>query len=131
MAPLGTRHVLGGDRLRTRSRCVACDPSVARSVIGEAPSREVGIGRGPGSLPWRESNAVDRAWRQAKLAAGATLDKHGVHQPGGADDRIDRTGGHAQGAANAGVLVDPRHRHRPRLTARPIQRQRGSLEQDG
>ena len=54
------------------------------------------------------ADAVDRAWRHAQLAADAVAFDHSVHQPGCADDRVERARLDAQRAADAKLLRDYR-----------------------
>ena len=51
-------------------------------------------------------DAVDRTGWHAQLAAGASVDQHRVHELGGADDGVDRTGLDAQRATDAQFLAD-------------------------
>ena len=51
-------------------------------------------------------DAVDRTRLYAKIAAGAFIDNHRVHQLGCAENRIHGTGLNAFGAANALVLAN-------------------------
>ena len=57
-------------------------------------------------------DAVHGAGGDAQAAAGAFVGQHGVHQLGGAHNRIDGAGADAGGAADARVFVDPRQRGR-------------------
>ena len=55
-------------------------------------------------------DAIDRARRQAQLAAGAMTRNHRVHEFRRADDRVDGAGGQTECAADAGLLIYSRHR---------------------
>src|SRR5690606_15648514 len=57
-------------------------------------------------------DAIHRAWLHAEIAARAFADDDCVHQFGGADDRIDRAGLDAFGAADAFVFADVGNRAR-------------------
>ena len=61
----------------------------------------------------RHRNAVDRARRHAQIAARAEFGDHGVHLFRCANYCVDRTGLHAQRAADANLFVDNRQRTRP------------------
>src|SRR5260221_14771206 len=64
----------------------------------------------PLALRRRELDAIDRAGRQAKLAADAPGLDHGVHRALRTDDSVDRAGIDAARAADARRLVDHRDR---------------------
>ena len=72
----------------------------------------------------QQHDAVDRAGRHAQLTAGAVIGDHGMHQLGGADNRVDGTDLDALGAADAVGLDDPRQRARFLDAMRRIQGQR-------
>jgi hypothetical protein len=55
-------------------------------------------------------DAVDGTWLNAKIAASALIDNHGVHELRCTENRIHRTRLYAFGAANALVLADIRNR---------------------
>src|SRR6201982_3123143 len=76
-------------------------------------------------------DAVDRAGRDAQLAAGAQREHHGVHLPLRTDDRIDRAGWQAAGAADAGLFVDLRYQLRPFGTVGRVERQGRAAEETG
>ncbi len=60
----------------------------------------------PGSGRSDHGDAVNRAGRNAKFATTAVIGHHDVHLARSADDGVYRTGGDAQGAADAELLVD-------------------------
>lgn len=57
---------------------------------------------------WPHFDAIDRARRQAEVAAGAEICDDGVHAFASTDDGIDRTGLDALDAADAGFLKNER-----------------------
>ena len=112
--------ILRGKRVGVARRCgavgrplVAREPAFARDVALACFTR---IRRRPGPSGRTQRDAIDRAGRDAELAARAERRKHGVHALGPADDRVDRTRGDAQRAADAGRFIDHRERKR-RLAA--------------
>lgn len=88
---------------RSGLRGVPFKPQRAR--FGTA-AREIGVEAGPGTCAGQELDAVDRAGWHAQLAAGATVGEHAMHELGGPDDRVDRTGRDTQRAADARCFVD-------------------------
>ena len=76
-------------------------------------------------------DAVDRTGWHAQVAAAAQRLDHGVHPLGGADDRVQRAGGDAFGAADAKQGIDPGDVPCTRLAAPGIQCRRRLLQQDG
>src|SRR5690606_13737979 len=83
------------------------------------------------SMPRHQLDAVDRARRQAQLAAGAVLREHGVHHVRYADDRVDRTGARAEIAADAERLVDTRNPLHARVAEAGIERARIAAKELG
>src|SRR5262245_33295981 len=73
----------------------------ARAVLGGLLERRAPVAARGGHV-----DAVDRAGRQAQPAAYAPRLDHGVHEALRADDRVDRTGVDAAGAADAARFVD-------------------------
>ena len=77
-----------------------------------------------------EQDAIDRADREAQLAASTKLFYHPVHAFVGAINRIGGTGFDAQGAAYAPVLVDEHHTARAFDAKLRVER-RDSMARDG
>ncbi len=69
---------------------------------------------------WLHLDAVHRAGRDTQVAAGAFVDDDRVHQLGGPDDGVHRTGLDALGAADALGFADKGHLGR-RCTALRVQ----------
>src|SRR5882724_681171 len=67
-------------------------------------------------------NTIDRAGRQAELAARAALCQNGVHVLGGTDDGVHRAGRETACAADAAGFIDPRD---PRRGFHPMDRIQG------
>ncbi len=95
-------------------RCASSSPAAAPVAAAIGLTRACPACDGTPGLPAGaarrgrlEVDAVDRTDRQAQLAAGAIVGDHGVHALGRADDAVDRARLDAQGAADAGRLVDP------------------------
>ena len=109
----------------------------AKPMKGVAPSRCVGFGdtpcvpAGAGMVDADHRDAVHRARRHAKLAAGARRADHRVHLFGGTDDAVDRTRLDAQRAANALALVDGGLQTRAFASASAVQWFDGATRQLG
>src|SRR6056297_3207271 len=95
-------------------------PVAFRVFEGLDPDRVDGPDERPAARD--QVDAVDRAGRQAQLAAGAFVGDDRVHHLRRPDDRVHRTGLDAQLASDAAVLVDYRHQRRFCLAVRGIQR---------
>ena len=79
----------------------------------------------PEGHEWHDLDAVGGAGRQAQFAAGTAVVQDLVHEAGGADDGIDRTGEDALGAADAVCRVDAHglaHGHRAQVVGQGQQR---------
>jgi len=117
----------GASRARSHKGCgdgglpraalsVASSPAATRSLV----SRKAGVSRlaagastirifaAPVVCGGNHRDAVDRARRQAELTTRAVTREHGVHMLRGADNGIDRAGGDAKRATNAGGFIDAR-----------------------
>ena len=92
-------------RPRAVAACSRASRARRKRAELEALAREVRVGQRGDGL---ERDAVDRAGRDAQLAAGAPRRDHRVHELRGADDRVHRAGLDALGAADADRLVDDR-----------------------
>ena len=100
-------------QLQPRSRRRTA-PGGAHSVRApRPPARAPGLPAGARAAGADERDAVDRADRQAQLAAGAGGLDHRVHALRRTDDAVDRAGLDAQRAADAPGLVDDRERRGP------------------
>ena len=113
LAVVGTLHLLGGDgvveKLRAKGYkvervCSVCAPEATIGRTRGGPGSAAAVARGHGD---RRAAAVLPArcsppdTGDAELAAGAQIGDDGVHVLGAADDRIDRAGLDAFGAADA------------------------------
>jgi hypothetical protein len=103
-----------GVAARSAGRSCARESAFAREETLTCFAR---IRRRPGARGRTQRDAVDRAGRDAELAAGAQRRKHGMHALGPTDDRVDRTRGDAQRAADAGRFIDLREHQRPLAAA--------------
>src|SRR5439155_23083261 len=101
-----------------RQALLAATPALAGGALQRR--RPLAAGR-------REVDAVDRAGRQAQLAADAPVLDHRVHVALRADDRVDRAGVDAARAADARCLIDHRHGIAPRLLLQGTRFVRASL----
>ena len=114
-----------------RWRCARASRARARARA-MANARGVRVGGASTSRPAGDHrDAVDRAGRDAQLAAGAQRRQDRVHALLRADDRVDRAGRDAQRAADARGLVDDGHEQRPVRAARGVERLRRAAGQRG
>ncbi len=88
-----------------------------------------GVVGGPFASGRNHRDAIDGAWRQAKLATGAAIAYHGVHPFRRSDDRIDWTRADAQRAADACRLIDASTRKWATGAKCGIERKRRNTEQ--
>src|SRR5205807_2472512 len=107
------------------------DACVMRAEALAVAARRGRLGCVRESAPRRHTDAVDRAGRHAQLAARAQREDDGVHLVVCADDRIDRAGRQALGAADADFLIDLRDQRRALDPVGGIQRERRAPEKRG
>src|SRR5690606_34005093 len=103
--------------------------SGAPRIVADARGARVVVAPGAGRGGVAQRDAVDGAGRHAQVATGAQRVDHRVHAARGTDDRIDRAGLDAPGAADAAARVDPRRAARLFAAAGRIEGQHVTSEQ--
>jgi len=79
-------------------------------------------------FPRNHLDAINRARRYTQLASGAECGDDRVHLLASTDNRINRAGRQALGAANTGNLIDLRDQSGPLNTVGRIERQHVTVE---